>query len=89
MGSIVKASKHLDKEGANVVKGQIGIVFGEYNCYEDRAGPIVQWFKPEIQEDYMWFQLILFFDIPEEWKAGVCNIYQGWVEVLTRIDTFE
>lgn len=70
-GTIVRALKDLDPEGADVKKGQLGVVFGDANCYGDEAGPIVRWLdvvggKVEV--------------------AGVCNVYEGWVEEHAPID---
>jgi hypothetical protein len=66
-GAIVRAITNLDKEGANVKRGDIGVVFGSANCYGDNAGPIIHWFRAKNN------QVIL---------GGVCNIYAGQVEIL-------
>jgi hypothetical protein len=44
-GTIVRARMDIDMDVANVQKGDLGIVFGETNCYSDGAGPIVRWFS--------------------------------------------
>lgn len=43
VGTEVVARKAYDPHGANVREGQPGFVFGETDCYNDGAGPIVKW----------------------------------------------
>jgi len=43
IGDVVIAKTHLDKEGANVRPGTIGIVFAKKNHYGDNCGPMVRW----------------------------------------------
>lgn len=43
-GTLVCALKNLDPEGANVLAGQLGVVFEESNAYADGCGPMVRWF---------------------------------------------
>lgn len=73
-GTIVRANKDLDPEGANVKEGQVGVVFGDANCYGDEAGPIVQWFK--VVEDELGYPL------HQVGLAGICNVYDDDVEPL-------
>lgn len=42
-GNIVIAAKHLDKPGADVRPGTMGVVFEETNYYNDGGGPMVKW----------------------------------------------
>jgi hypothetical protein len=44
-GMIVRARMDIDTGIADVKEGDLGIVFGETNCYSDGAGPIVRWFS--------------------------------------------
>lgn len=67
LGTVVRARRHLDMDGAQVVPGTLGYVFGETNCYGDGAGPIVQWIT--VRGNYQ-VEAIL-----------VCNIYPGDVVV--------
>lgn len=66
-GTVVRAIQNLDPEAANIQPGQLGVVFGDSNCYGDGAGPIVQWFM--VEEGKVGF-------------SGVCNVYDGWIEVV-------
>lgn len=83
VGTIVRATRLLDKGVTDIVSGTVGVVFGETNCYGDGAGPIVQWFTlpsesknvgpvASIEEH---FQKIL-------QATKVCNIYPEDAEVL-------
>lgn len=45
IGTMVVALEDLDPKGGNVRKGDVGIVFGVTNCYNDNCGPIVRWFR--------------------------------------------
>lgn len=73
-GCIVLALRDLDPRGANVKAGELGVVFGEKNCYGDDAGPIVRWFR--VVEDETAFPL------HQVGLAGVCNVYEGDVELV-------
>ena len=42
-GDIIVATIDLDKAGANVRRGTVGVVFEELNAYGDGAGPMVRW----------------------------------------------
>lgn len=42
-GEIVIAIRHLDKQGADVRRGTLGVVFEEANAYNDGGGPMVRW----------------------------------------------
>ena len=42
-GDMVIALEHLDKIGVDVRVGTIGVVFEEYNYYNDNGGPMVRW----------------------------------------------
>jgi hypothetical protein len=43
IGSVVRAVRPLDPEGANVAPGTLGVVFAPANHYGDDAGPMVRW----------------------------------------------
>ena len=43
-GTLVKALRNLDPDGANVSKDLLGVVFEEANWHETGAGPLVRWF---------------------------------------------
>ncbi len=42
-GTLVVAVRDLDPEGANVVFGELGVVFQPTDYYHDNAGPMVRW----------------------------------------------
>lgn len=42
-GTLVRAIRHLDPEGADVRAGTRGVIFHEQNFYKDGAGPCVMW----------------------------------------------
>lgn len=44
-GTLVRAERHLDPEGANVQSGTLGVVFEETDAYGDGNGPMVRWFS--------------------------------------------
>lgn len=42
-GDVVVAKKRLDKLGADVREGTIGVVFEEQDAFGDGGGPMVRW----------------------------------------------
>jgi hypothetical protein len=42
-GDVVLAIRSLDPLAADVTAGLVGVVFEEYNFYEDGGGPMVRW----------------------------------------------
>ena len=42
-GAVVFAKRHLDREGADVPRGTLGVVFQPANFYGDGLGPMVRW----------------------------------------------
>lgn len=73
-GTIVRALRDLDPQGANVAKGDLGVVTHVANYYEDGYGPIVHWFR--VVEDEAGFPL------HRVGTGGCCNVYEGDVEVV-------
>lgn len=67
VGTIVRALKMLDPEGACVLANQVGVVMGEANCYGDGNGPMVRWLE----------------SIAYVSPATACNVYPGDVEVVS------
>lgn len=74
-GTVVRALRDLDPQGAAVHEGDLGVVFGEADCYGDGAGPIVRWFR-------------VLRELPpcRVGLGGVCNVYDGDVEVIQEPD---
>lgn len=44
-GTLVKAIRNLDPDGAAVLEEDLGVVFEEADYYEDGCGPMVRWFR--------------------------------------------
>lgn len=42
-GTLVRAKRNLDPEGANVLVGCLGVVFEHADFYKDGCGPMVRW----------------------------------------------
>jgi hypothetical protein len=51
-GTLVMARKNYDPTGAQVFKGDQGVVFGGSNVFGDDSGPIVKWFRGGICNIY-------------------------------------
>lgn len=70
-GTIVRAIRDLDPVGANVHQGDLGVVKAEAGAYEDDNGPMVRWFR--VADGLPQFHVS---------TAGICNVYEGDVEVI-------
>lgn len=42
-GTLVRATKVIDPEGAHVEIGTLGVCFEQRNYYGDGAGPMIRW----------------------------------------------
>jgi hypothetical protein len=51
-GDIVMAARHLDKVGANVREGTLGVVFEVSGAHGDSLGPLVRWLNMGICNVY-------------------------------------
>lgn len=69
-GDIVMAVQNLDASGANVDKGDIGVCIGEANCFGDNCGPLIRWMNGQKLRN------------TENPLGGICNVYEGDVEVV-------
>ena len=58
-GTLVRAAKDLDPQGANAKKGMLGVIFERAEWHEPLSGPMVRWTN-----------------------NGVCNVYDGQIEVV-------
>lgn len=76
VGTLVRATRALDPDGANVTPGTLGYVFGETDCYGDGYGPIVQWVGIDPRTGIVTHR-------------GVCNVYPGDVDVVKVHDSVE
>jgi len=85
-GTVVRAARDLDPQGARVLAGDTGVVFA--NCYGVLAGPIVQWFRQDAIESPVAAPQGGYLRAfrPGVVMAGVCNVYDGDVEVVREPD---
>ncbi len=44
-GTPVKATQDIDPTGANVKRGDVGVIFEESDAYGDGCGPMVRWYR--------------------------------------------
>jgi hypothetical protein len=70
-GTVVRAIRHLDRVGADVIPGTLGVVFEAAGAYGDGGGPMVRWVVEVTGEN-----------IYTGRAAGACNVYEGDVEVV-------
>jgi hypothetical protein len=78
VGTVVRARRPLDQDGANVQVGDVGVVFerasiDEWDRFTQRYGPLVRWLRPVRPRPLA--------NLTIE-PAGICNIYEGDVDVI-------
>jgi hypothetical protein len=66
-GTLVEAVEPLDRSGANVKRGDRGVVFEVTNAYGDGGGPMVRWFDGGMCNVYPYQVAIV--TRPQVWKA--------------------